>query len=228
MIDEILKLFCGSGTETPEAFTCMYTLLLTIVTTILCVVGWVQLRGIKKTSKADFINKFNKDFFNKETQKLILLLSYNALEFKVAEIEYGDDSPSVPYPYFEVKQEVIQQFPHTGNDENVFQEKYSGFEMDDLLLGYFEEIGCFEKDNLIGIRGVYDGFDWYIQLAWDNSSIKEYIRHTRDEEPNGENIYEDFEYIYNKSKSFGDAKSTNRWMWLWEVRWSVSNWILKR
>jgi hypothetical protein len=204
----------------------LYTLLLTVVTAILCFVAWIQLKGIKKTSKADFINKFNKDFFTDETRKLILLLSYNALEFKIDEIEYGENVSSISYPYFDVNQEIIKQFPKNGTDKDMFPKRYSSFEIDDLLLGYFEEIGNFEKDSLIGISKVYTNFDWYIQMVWANQAIQEYINHTH--ESDGDDIYEDFEYIYNKSKSFGDAKSKNSWMWFWQVRWFISNLILKR
>jgi hypothetical protein len=229
---DIIKIIKETVTYSCCSFdkTAFWTFVLTLTTIALCLIAWRQLRGLGKVSRADFINKFNKDFFNPTTQKLILLLSYNALQFKIKNIDYKEEIPSIEFPYFAVNQDVIKQFPenqeHPSND--LIPKTYNSFEIDDLLLGYFEEIGCFEKDGLIGIQGVYDMFDWYIQMVWNNPTIKEYIKYCRESEENGEDIYESFEDISIKVQSFGRAKLKGRWLWVWKFKWWLSNIILKK
>ncbi len=41
-------------------------------------------------------------------------------------------------------------------------------------------------------------------------------------------IYENFEYIYTKDKSFGEAKLNRSLIWFWKFRWWLSNLIMKR
>lgn len=230
-MEHIYKFLWGTNSSNGEIDrVTFWTCINAVATAILFFIGWYQLRGLKKTSKADFINKFTDGFFNEETRKLMIMLNYKALTFKVKEIAYDDNGSTEDFPYFEIKKNIIQEFPMDvkSQKELLKKESYSAFEIDDLLLGYFEDIGCFEKDNLIGIRGVYDTFDWYIQTTWDNEAIIEYIKYTRGSEYDGNDIYENFEYIYRKDKSYGEAKMMRDYIWLWRLKWWTSNFILKR
>ena len=172
MMDEIVKFLFSPQilNQTPDRVG-VCTVWIMIATIILCFVGWFQLGGLKKVSKADFIQRFSGDFFNKTSRFIILLLDYNALIFKVQDVKYGVDIPIKQFPYFEINQKILAQLK-VGQQPEGNNRDYSSFEIDDLLLGHFEEIGCFEKLGLIGIDGVYDYFDWYIQIVWNNPEVK--------------------------------------------------------
>jgi hypothetical protein len=179
-VEDFFKFLFGANNSNVDRVA-FWTFVVAFATIVLSLIAWYQLLGLRKISKADFINKFTDNFFNTETQRLILLPNYNALEFKVKEIFYGNDESVDEFPYFKINEEIIKQLPlDKTTKRNLLQkDTYTAFEIDDLLLGYFEDIGCFEKDNLIRIQGVYDGFDWYIQIAWTNSAISEYVKYSR-------------------------------------------------
>src|ERR1700748_73958 len=174
-METIYKFFGGSIYDDFDRAG-FWTMLLTLTTIALCVIAWKQLNGIKKVSKADFINKFTDKFFNPNARLIMILLDYEALEFNVSDIDYGNDTPKKIFPFFEVKSDIVRQLVDVQELQEI-KEVYSGFYIDDVLLGNFEDIGCFEKQGLIGIAGVYDGFDWYIQKVWENQEIKKYIKH---------------------------------------------------
>jgi len=220
-MQDFIKFISGTNGETVDR-TGLWTCFLTIVTAILCYIGWKQLNDLKKISKADFIKKFSSEFFNLETRALMLLIDYNALEFKVKEISYGKDVPSQKFPYFYVNQEILKQITAINSDYK-FKNSYTGFDIDDCLLGYLEDIGCFEKQNLIGIQGVYDYFHWYIQKVWNCSELINYINYLRANEENGDTIYENFEYIFRKSSSFEKFRKGNGWFWLWKLKFKMAN-----
>ena len=98
------------------------------------------------------------------------------------------------------------------------KQKYSAFEIDDDLLGYFEDIGNNESKKLIDIDMIYDTFSWYIKIIWENPAVQEYIKWQRSE---GADIYDGFEYIYNKSKSYGEAKEKKEPLWIWRLKWRL-------
>lgn len=198
-----------------------WTMCLTLVTAFLLVIGWIQLAGIKKVSKADYINKFTDVFFSEETRLLMLLLDYNALKFEVKNIQFEADTPSKPFPYFAVRRDIAKQL-FDKSELQKLKEHYSAFDTDDNLLGKFEDIGCFEKQGLIGIEGVYDTFDWYIQMVWQNPEIKKYIEHQQSTEIDGDDIYENFKYIFEKSSSFKRSKNKGEWKWWWALKWRIA------
>jgi hypothetical protein len=78
--------------------------------------------------------------------------------------------------------------------------------MDDFLLGFFEDIALFERKGFIGRDEVYHHFDWYIDVAWNNPEIQRYIEQQRKDEEDGGDIYEEFEDIAKKMKSYRENK----------------------
>jgi len=191
-----------------------------ILTAILAGVAYWQLRRFNKTTRADFINRFTKDFFNKSTQEIIILLDYSALKFKVSEIEYGEDIPKREWTYFLIDKNITGQFkPKMANEKD----KYTAFEFDDDLLGHFDDLGTFEKEGILNISLIYDVFSYYIELVWENEEIQKYIKWQQDDNEDFGDMFENFEYIYKKCDSFGKAKRNHQWIWLWKIKWFFCN-----
>jgi hypothetical protein len=78
------------------------------------------------------------------------------------------------------------------------------YELDDLLLGHFEDLGILYENKILDIHMIYEEFDWYIITCWENDDINEYIKYQREKE--GWDIYKRFENIYQKSKLHGITK----------------------
>jgi hypothetical protein len=94
-------------------------------------------------------------------------------------------------PYFEVR--IDPSMPEVMKSA-IDRKAYSGYEVDDFLLGHFEDLGMLKAKNIIDIDMVYGSFSWYIEMVWKNREIQKYIEVQRKEE--GQNIYEHFEDIY--------------------------------
>ncbi|MFI5137388.1 MAG: hypothetical protein ACHQIM_06135 [Sphingobacteriales bacterium] len=206
-------------------WTSVWTFFLTLGTFLLCYIGWSQLRGLKRISKADFLIRFTSGFFNPLNRNFIQLCDCDCLEFKEKKIKYDNEPESWLFPYFEVNQEKFKQLPIDKAlvKEDSIRRTYTCYEIDDFL-GYFEDIGKFEKKGFINIQDIYDSFDWYIRTAHNNLAIGEYLK-TKSE---GNDFYENFNYIFRKCAEFGESKLNGEWVWFWRLRWWVSNLILKR
>ena len=101
-------------------------------------------------------------------------------------------------------------------EKDKFKEIYTTYDIDDELLGHFEDIGNYEKAGLLYIQMVYEGFVSYIESIWENEAIKAYIDWLNSD---GDDVYEGFRYIYNKLKSYSDAKKKKKPLWLWRIEW---------
>ncbi|HEY5391885.1 MAG TPA: hypothetical protein VIJ57_07215 [Hanamia sp.] len=142
------------------------------------------------------------------------------------EIKYNSEIGLDFFPYFEVNQDIIKQLPvdEDISKEDSLRHTYTCYEIDDFL-GFFEDIGKFEKKGFIDIQDVYDSFDWYIQTAHENTAIKRYLM---TQSAKGNDLYENFKYIFIKCKSLAKSKKKDKVFWFWKFRWSLSNFILKR
>ena len=226
MID-ILKFLCGTNSSGATFDrTAFWAFISAMATVAIAFIAWYQLKGLKKVSQADFIKKFNDDFFNPLNRVFILLCDNDAITYKEKGVKYIPTGESETFPYFEVDQFIVKQLPI---DKNLSQEEsirhtYMPYEIDDFL-GYFEDVGKFEKKGFIKIEDVYDSFGWYISIVWKNKEIEKYL--TTQRVPNGD-LFENSHYIFNKCKSFGDAKKAETSIWFWKFRWRLSNFILKR
>jgi hypothetical protein len=221
-MDELVKFFFSAKNLTEVDRVGICTAWLTIATILLCVIGWWQLKGIKKVSKADFIQKFSIDFFNEKARNIILLLEYDALVFRTREIEYGDGTANEKFPFFEINKKISSQLQINHDNKSDLIESYTSFDIDDLLLGHFEDIGGFEKQNLISIENVYNYFDYYIQVAWDSKEIQKYLHYIK-KDSNNPDVYENFKYISQKSASFGKCKN-NKWaILLLKLKWFLKS-----
>jgi hypothetical protein len=203
----------------------LWTFGLVLATLVLVWIAKKQLGGLSKTAKADFNKKFNDDFFNDTTRKIVMLFDYDALRFMNVEIKYGEYKTTKSFPYFLINEDVINQLKISPEELKLLHDKklFTGFEIDDFLLGYFEDIGLFEKKKLIDISDVYNDFDWYLNIIWNNEEIKKYVWSQIELENDGNDIYEYTKYIYEKCSSYRDAKLDGRVMWWWKFKCDFYN-----
>lgn len=206
MFKECLIHLCGttanSGSEID--MVSFWTFSLVLATLLLYLVARYQLSGINKTTKTDFIKRFNSEFFVDTTRNVIMLLDYNALEYKekIINIGIGSGCDDKTFQYFAIKHDILCQLELSDEIRNTLQDKniFTAFEIDDLLLGRFEDIGLFAKKGFLNIKDICNQFYWYIYVAWNNEEIQKYIKSQRN--LYGESIYKDFEAVYKKcSKS---------------------------
>jgi hypothetical protein len=189
-VGTILHFLFGTGQQIDR--TAFWSGIAAISAGIAVLVAWLQLSSLRKTSRADFVKRFIDSFFVTETRSLFTLFMNSALEFD--ELKIKDDKGEIidHLPYFKIKKDVADQLGGI-----VFLEKertgFSAFEIDDFLLGYFDDLGWYEKKNLIDIETINQVFHYYIIESWDNTEVKKYLGHK-----DNEGKYEDFEYIKNR------------------------------
>jgi hypothetical protein len=198
-----------------QDYIVFWTAILALVTLLLVLVAYYQLKGIKKTSRGDFIHRYKQDIFKERIQKMVMLLQYSALNFKVKDIAFGDDIPSKAWPYFEVNKSITDQFKNGELNELI----YNVYDIDDNLLGHFEDLGYFEKNGTLDISFIYNWFSFYIEMIWESDEIRKYVNWQREGDVNSSDIYENFEYLYNKCRSYREAKTRRKWIWVWKLKW---------
>lgn len=161
-----------------------------IATIVLVIVAWVQLRAIRETSRADFIHRLNGDFFNPTTRGMLQVLLDQQPRFDA----------NGGFPRFIEGRRVL----------------FNAYELDDLLLGPLEAVGIFEQLGAVEIKAVYDVFGYYINLVWEHAEIQHYISWQRSQ-PDGWDIYERLETLYQKLKIFRRRKEQTSAIWKSEV-----------
>lgn len=139
--------------------------------------AWIELGGTAKTTRADFAKRFIDSFFTEETRTLFSLLLNSALEFKVLAITGEQGEAIDELPFFEIKKEIANQLkgivsPAQGKIG------YSAFEIDDLLLGHFEDIGWYEKRGLIDQETISEMFGYHISECFQSKEIQKYLQHS--------------------------------------------------
>jgi len=183
------------------------------ISSLAILIAWEELEAIKNTNSADFIHKLKNDFFKENTRILITLIDLEAIKFVKNE----------NIVYFEVIEEnpKLNSLPNDIRKQLTEKKFYTVHEIDDFLLGHFEDIGLFEQKGILDIEMVYEEFGWFIEIVFENCEIKKYIKYEREVD---EDIYDKFEYIYHKSKSFGKCKLKNKNKFIWKLKW----WIIRR
>ena len=169
-----------------------------VATVWLVYVALKELGDGNRTSRADFIQRFCDSFFREETRDLIMLLDNKALSFR-------EDK----FPHFVIDENAVKQWPISESKKKALLERkfYSGYEVDDWLLGQFEHIAAFEKGGLSDIEEINNDFSWYIGVAWDNPEIQAYIKNQREDE-DSEDAYDHFEKLALKLASYRKEKRT--------------------
>jgi hypothetical protein len=174
------------------------SILATFFAAFLVWVAWEELSKLSKTSSADFIHRLDNDFFTPETRTLLSLIVYNVLEF------CPNDETEEGEPYFKVDPNKLDKknLPKELMEPLSKRTYYSAFEVDDSLIGLFENVGMLERRGIVSFEMVYDVFSWYLEEAWNNDQINEYIKYERRYESAGQEeapidtlIYYHFQYI---------------------------------
>lgn len=206
-----------------------WTMMLVAATIALAAIAWYQLHALSKTSEGEFIHKFKDDFFRKETRDLFALVENECVQFRLIHFR------GKPTAHFQV---VASSIPPSLR-RLISRRAFSSYEIDDLLLGHFEDLGLYEQRGIIDIEMVYELFDTYIEVTWENEEIQKYVAFSRepdaDDEPKDQNfdVYDKFECIYKKCRSFGEAKKqwTNKralTRWTFKLLWKLSLWPRER
>jgi hypothetical protein len=116
------------------------------------------------------------------------------LEFDVLEIKDASGKVIDRLPYLRIKKDVAEQLRGIVPVEKE-RNGYSAFEVDDLLLGFFDDLGWYQKQGLIDLDTIKQAFGYYICSSYENEQLKKYLA---DEDNEGK--YGDFRYLYNELK----------------------------
>lgn len=155
--------------------------------------AYSQLNKFNNTTKADFAHRIKSDFFTKKTRNLFRLFDFGAIDFIPNEIIKEDGKPGY-YPYFEVNPKKLAD---KNSKLKCKKTTYQSDEIDDLLLGHFEDMGIFKYKGVLDDFYVKEEFEYYISKIGSNSAIRQYIEHIRRREEENE-IYDKFEKLYLK------------------------------
>jgi hypothetical protein len=194
MIDFFKPLLCSSNID----WTATGTIIIAFSTILVAGIAWNQLGKTNKISKADFDQRFKTDFFNENTTQLFMLFQYDLLVFKTEPVTDIDDE----FPYFEVN---LKQFATNPIFAGI-KDRYSAYEIDNLLLGHFEDLGLFCEKRLMDIDFIYEGFGYYIEEIHENEQIQNYLCWSREEENEESDTFDKFDDIFKKVKRHGERK----------------------
>ena len=174
MICHILKFLFGSTNNEVDR-TALWTGIAAIAAIVAILIALFELYRTRKTTRADFAKRFVESFFTKETRELFTLLMNSALEFHVLEIKNEDGKKIDELPFFKIKKDVASQLKGIINIDSG-KIGYSAFEMDDLLLGHFEDIGWYESRELIDLETISEMFGYHISECFENDEIQKYLK----------------------------------------------------
>ena len=174
-------------------------------TLILACIAWKQLGGIAETASADFIVKLKRDFFTDETRILIQLLDNDWLTFVSAARSSGHERDD----YFVVEEAaILNSALHDTIKSRLMQPLvYSTYDLDDLVLGHFEDVGLLLQKRVLRLEMVYEEFSPYLGITWENREIQKYIGQER---LATSDTYDKFEYAYQRCQRFERAKGIKR------------------
>lgn len=148
---------------------------------ILAWIAYKELSGIGKTNRTDFIHRLRNDFFVEETRILVDHITEDRLLYTQvpAEVVRGEEDATSSHNemrYFEVDlRKILPTFPKELQDQLTRKRYYLEVEVDDFLLGHFEDIGLFEEKGLIDTEMTYEEFSYYIFETFENPEIKKYL-----------------------------------------------------
>jgi hypothetical protein len=76
---------------------------------------------------------------------------------------------------------------------------YSAFEVDDFLLGHFEDVGWYVQRKSMDLNAAYQSFGFYVIATVEHTEMKKYLEDQRAKEYS----YDDLEWLYQKFKRLG-------------------------
>ena len=144
-------------------------------------IAFFQLNSTRKTVRADFTKRFNDTFFTRETRGLFTLLMNSALEFDVLKLNDKNGQEIDCLPYLRIKKDITDQLKGI-IDTDASKSGYSAFEVDDLLLGFFDDIAWYHKKGMIDYKTIKQTFGYYIVESYNSEPIKQYLDHEDNKE----------------------------------------------
>lgn len=225
----LAKRFCQGPEQSQYYYSgVLGSLLATMFAAFLVWVAWEELSKLGNTSSADFIHRLDNDFFTRETRTLVSLIDCGVLEFKKPIDKHypngeGKSNDGIKsQPYFEVDQNKLAKtnLPEDLRQRLGRRKHYSAWEVDDLLLGVFENVGMLEQRGIVNFQMVDEVFSWYLITAWNSDPIKEYIRYLRNLEKGARidtAFYTAFQYIAKKCLEYDDIQP-GPCMWWWKFK----------
>jgi hypothetical protein len=167
-----------------------------IFTAALFILGWWQLNKLNQTTSADFLHHFVEDFFTPETRYLIILFDMGWITF---------DSAGPMTQFHISKAPEAKKIAHELGQTRSF---YTAYEVDDLLLGQFEDIAVLVRKEVVQVDMVYNTLSWYLYTIWKNKEIEAYIKWHRHQK-NCSDVYKEIDYLVEEFDKYGQAKLTN-------------------
>jgi hypothetical protein len=174
LIDWILKFAFGTHDNEVDR-TAFWTAIAAFAAVLAVFVAWFELGRSSKTVRADFAKRFVDSFFTKDTRALFSLLMNSALEFDVLKIKNTEGKQIDELPFFRIKEDIAKQLEGV-IDMPPGKTGYSAFEIDDLLLGHFDDIGWYESRKLIDMETIREMFGYYIYKCYENKEIQKYLQ----------------------------------------------------
>jgi hypothetical protein len=168
-------------------------------------VAWKQLGKVAQTASADFMLRMRDGFFREETRILVHLIDNGWLKF----VDKTENGSSIEYPFFKVDDREIEAAGlHEEIRERLLKRRtYSVYDMDDLILGHFEDLGTLWEAGVLNIDTIYQMFSWYMEITWENSEIHRYIQTQKQESAE---LYSKFERLHNACGGRKESQVRNR------------------
>lgn len=195
-ISWVALLLFGSNDTVDRA--ALWTGAIAFVTAIAATVALIQLHSIRRTSRADFTKRFIDTFFVSDTRTLLTLLHNSALEFALRKIEVGGDVVD-ELPYLRIKKEMADQLTGIVPFDPA-KTGYSAFEIDDLLLGHFEDVGWYVRKGMMDLKAAYQSFGYYVIATYEHQEIQKYLADQRAKEYG----FDDLDRLYKRFKKLED------------------------
>lgn len=174
--------------------TALWTGAIAIVTVLAAGLAIFQLRNIRRTASADFTKRFINSFFVADTRCLFTLLLNSALEFDLKKILI-DGRELDELPCLRIKKVVTDQLTGIVSFDPT-KAGYSAFEIDDFLLGHFEDVGWYIRHGLMNLRTADQSFGYYLIATVEHPEMKKYLDHQGVKEFG----YTDLAWLYRRFK----------------------------
>jgi len=174
-------------------WTAIATVISAATTIIIAIIAYNQLSEIQNTSKADFFHRVKSDFFTDEIRKIFMLFDYDIMKFSI------DEKNNKRYYYFEIDEEKLKQNDSITKYITDIKKHYMSHEIDDLLLGNFEDLGIYKSKGIIDDSYIEQGFEYYIDSIGRNHQIQKYILEIR-KNLKDDSCYDKFEKLYMNIK----------------------------
>ncbi|MEO6844314.1 MAG: hypothetical protein ABI184_04015 [Ginsengibacter sp.] len=159
-----------------------------------------QIRLTQRTTNADFAERFKKALFTNESRELFFLVDNDLLTYETINIETGFDIHL--FKQDKTKVDLIKSKIQNFDKITSAKETYTSYELDDYLLQHFEDLGYYEEIGILSIEDIYNGFAYYIETCYENTSIKTYVDNCRKGNARNKDMYDKFITLYDKIQEY--------------------------